>query len=162
MVATPIAPSSRYYRPGTTKLYVADPIAAFGEPTRADLDGATDVSGEVAEITGFMVVSASIETPDFGTRFTSKIPSAVTADDSSLIFYADVTSADIRALLQRDQEYDLFFLDEGDVAAQLMDQYRVRVASVPKLRDRDEAARTQVDFTIVREPAENIAIPAAV
>lgn len=162
MAATPMAPTVRYFRPGTTKFLFADTVADKQSPTRAEIDAATDLSAEVAEINGFQVTSASADTPDFGGRFISKIPGDITADDSSLVTYADATSVDIRTVLTRDDAGFVIIMDEGDVPTQLMDVYPVRVASTPKLRPRSDPARIQVDFTITSEPAENVAIPAAV
>lgn len=162
MVATPMTPTQRYFRPGTTIVLWVETIADKGAPTRTEIDAGVDLSAEVAEINGFQVMSASLDTPDYGSRFTSKIPGAITADDSSLITYADFTSVDIRAVLSRDDNGFVVIMDEGDVATQLMDVYPARVASVPKLRARDDPARIQVDFTITSEPAENVEIPSAV
>lgn len=159
MAATPMAATTRYFRPGTTKVYWLDTLADYTAPTRSELDAGTDLSAEVQEINGFQVTSASVDTPDFGSRFASKIPGMITADDSALITYADATSVDIRSVLSRDDNGYVVIMDEGDVAGQLMDIYPARVASTPKLREREDAARIQADFTLTQEPAENVTIP---
>ncbi|MQB00554.1 MAG: hypothetical protein GEU78_09725 [Actinobacteria bacterium] len=162
MAATPMASTSRYFRPGTTVIYWVETISDKSAPTRIELDAGTDLSGEVAEIEGFEVVSETLETPDFGSRFASKIPGMITADDSALLTYADQTSADIRALLSRDDNGFIVIMDEGDVETQLMDVFPVRVSAVPKLRARSDPSQIRVQFTITSEPAENVEIPAAV
>lgn len=159
MAATPMAATSRYFRPSVTKVYWVDTIADPDNPTRSELDAGTDLSAEIAEINGFQVTSASVDTPDFGSRFVSKVPGDITADDSSLVTYADSTSVDIRTVLQRDDNGFVVIMDEGDVVGQLMDVYPVRVASTPKLRPRSDTARIQADFTVTSQPAENITIP---
>lgn len=162
MVATPMAATSRYFRPGVTKIYIVDDIADIDSPTRAELDAGTDVSGEVMEIEGFQVTSNTLDTPDFGSRFTSKIPSDVVADDSALMTYADSTSVDIRTVVTRDQNTFVVIMDEGDEESLLMDVFPARVSATPKLRARSDPAQIRVQFTITSEPAENVAIPAAV
>lgn len=159
MAATPMAATSRYFRPGVTKVYWVETLTDYENPTRSELDAGTDLSAEVAEINGFQVTSASVDTPDLGSRFTAKIPGAITADDSSLVTYADTTSVDIRSVLVRDDNGFVVIMDEGDIVGQLMDVYPARVASTPKLRAREDPARIQADFTITKVPAENITIP---
>lgn len=162
MPTPPIQASERYFRPGVTKVYFVPTLADYNNPTRTEMDAGTDLSPEIASIEGFTVTSGTIDTPDLASRFTSKIPARITADDSALNLYADKTDADVRTLLPRDTTGFVLFLDGGDVPTQLMDVYPVTVASAPKLRDLENAAQIRVQFTITREPAENVAIPATV
>lgn len=159
MVATPMAATSRYFRPGVTVIYIVDTIADINAPTRVELDAGTDVSGEVMEIEGFQVVSNTLDTPDFGSRFTSKIPSDIVADDSALLTYADSTSVDIRSVIARDDDTFVVIMDEGDTAGLLMDVFPVRVSATPKLRARSDPAQIRAQFTVTSEPAENVTIP---
>lgn len=160
MAATPMAATTRYFRPGTTVILWVDTIADKNAPTRVEIDAGTDLSAEVFQINGFQVSSAALPTPDFGSRFSSSIGGEITAPDSSLVTYADVTSVDIRTVISRDDNGFIVIMDEGDVATQLMDVYPVRVGSVGKLRPREDPARHQSDFFVTSEPAENVAIPA--
>lgn len=159
MAATPMAATSRYFRPGVTKIYIVDTIADINAPTRVELDAGTDVSAEVAEIEGFQVTSNTLDTPDFGSRFSSKIPSDIVADDSALITYADSTSVDIRSVVTRDQNTHVVIMDEGDTVGLLMDVFPVRVSATPKLRARSDPAQIRAQFTVTSEPAENVTIP---
>lgn len=159
MPATPMAPTKRYFRPGITVIYWVETIVDKSAPTRLELDAGTDLSAEVAEIEGFQVTSETLETPDFGSRFASKIPGMITADDSALITYADNASDDIRVVLNRDDAGFVVIMDEGDTSTNLMDIFPARVAAVPKLRARSDPAQIRVQFTITSEPAENVAIP---
>ena len=70
--------------------------------TRAEINAGTDLTAEIAEMSGFTVTSDSVDTPDLSNRFTAKIPGRITADDSSISFYASSTSADVRTVLPRD------------------------------------------------------------
>lgn len=160
MVATPMAATSRYFRPGITKIYIVDTIADKTAPTRVELDSGTDVSAETMEIEGFQVTSNTLDTPDYGSRFTSKIPSDVVADDSALVTYADSTSVDIRTVIARDDNVFVVIMDEGDTAGLLMDVFPVRVSATPKLRARADPAQIRAQFTVTSEPAENVTIPA--
>lgn len=161
MPATPITETTRYFSRGVTKCYflttVADTVVG---PTRAELDAGTDLSPEIMEIEGWTVESQSIETPDLATEFTGSIPGSTSADDSSITFYASEDGVDVRTLLPRGTPGFVVWLDGGDVAANLMDLYPVRVASQGKTRTvDDDAATIVINFSITREPTENIAVP---
>jgi hypothetical protein len=158
MPATAMAAASRYFQPGTTKVIVIPSIASLSAgATRAEINAGTDVSGDVAAINGFTINSAQLDTPDLGKRFTSRIPARLTADDSSVTFYADVTGADIRAVLTRDQNTYLGIMDGGDVVGRKADYFSVVVSSVGKVRDMEDAPRLTVSFSI-KDYGENKSI----
>lgn len=162
MPPTAITASIRYFRPGTTKVYWVTTMATYTTPTRSEINAGKDLSGEISEINGFQVTSASIDTPDLGTRFASKIPGRISADDSSISFYASSTGfTDARSVLPRDTTGFLVIMDAGDVTTTgRMDVYPCTVGSVPKMRSLEDPAQVQVQFYITRVPAEDIVIPA--
>jgi hypothetical protein len=161
MPATPIAATTRYINPGTTKVYFCTTIANKTAPTRAELNAGTDLTREIREVEGFSTSSEQVESPDMDTRFTSVIPGRISADDSSLTFYADTTGSDARSLLPRDAAGFVVWLDGGDVAGRRMDVYPVRVSSQSKARSAEgsDPATVQISFAITSEPAENVVIP---
>lgn len=160
MPATAAPAATRYFQPGTTKVVVLPSIASLATgATRAEINAGTDVSGDVAAINGFQVNSNQIDTPDLGGRFTKRVPGRLAADDSSITFYADVAGADIRTVLQRDQNTHIGIMDGGDVAGRKADYFKVTVASVGKVRDMEDAPRLNVTFTIT-DYGENKTIPA--
>jgi hypothetical protein len=159
---TAITPSVRFFRPGTTKVYWVTTIVTYTAPTRVEINLGKDLSGEIAEITGFTVVSDTIPTPDLGTAFVPKIGGRINADDSSLNFYATSTGfTDARSVLPRSTTGFLIIMDGGDVSTTgRMDVYPATVTSVPKLRALEDPAQVQVTFAITRVPAEDVVIPA--
>lgn len=162
MSATPITASTRYFLPGTTKVYIVPVIADFDAgPTRIELDAGTDISEEIAAINGWAITSAQVPTPDLGKRFVSNVNGRLTAAESGFTCWADKAGEDIRAILSLDMETNVVFLDGGDVAGQLMDAYKVSVSSVSKLREIEAAGRVSATFSI-RDFNENIAVPATV
>jgi hypothetical protein len=160
MVATPIAASTRYIPPGTRAYYWVPTIANKAAPSRAELDAGTDLTGEVAEVSGFQTTSESTDTPDLGSRFTSKIPGRITADDSSITLYADEGSQDVRQLLPRDTAGFIVQFPEGDVTGRTMDVFPVKVSSAPKDTSIEDPGKVMVQFTVTSEPAENVTVPA--
>jgi len=161
MAPTPLTATLRYIPPGTRKVYWLTTIASYATAvTRAEINAGTDLTAEIAEMSGFSVTSASTETPDLSTRFTAKIPGRITADDSSISFYASSTSADVRTVLPRDTAGFVIILPEGDVPTQKMDVYPAKVASTAVDTAMEDPEKINVAFTITKVPALNLTIPA--
>lgn len=161
MAAPAITASTRYFDPETTKVYFVATIASKAAPTRLELDAGTDLSPEIADLSGWVISGEDVATPDLGTRFTSNIPGREAADDSSLTLYADDGGADARTIMPAGTNGFIVWLDGGDVTANKMDVYPVRVRSVGKMRNlQNEAAKLQFQFSITSKPASNVAVPA--
>lgn len=160
MSATPITASTRYYRMGVSKAIWAPTLANYQSPTRSEINAGTDLSNEIAATAGWEVTGNTEDTPALGSVFIGKVPSTTTAGDSSLTMYADSTSVDVRTLLARGSSGYIIWMWEGDVATQLMDVFPVRVTSTPKVSDISSVAQITVNFAVLKEPAENVAIPA--
>lgn len=157
-----LAATNRFFQPEVSKIYFLPTIADTTKiPTRVEITAGTNLSAEIADISGFQVKSNMIDTPDLASRFVSQIPGRTQADASSITFYADVTGTDVRQTLPRGQAGYLVFMDGGDVTTQKMDVYPIRVASVGKVRAAgDKAFQLTIDFAITSTPAEDVAIPA--
>jgi len=162
MAATPITPVNRYWPVGTTRWLWVPTIANYlVAVTRAEINAGTDLSGEVNDLDGWTVTSGTIDTPDVNSRFRSKIPGPIEAEDSSLTLYADPSGSDVRTLLPRDTTGYVVRLDGGDIAGRKMSVFPVKVASQNKLMGVDEeAGRIEISFTITGIPAEDLTIPA--
>lgn len=160
MSASPITASTRYYRMGVSKAIWVPTLATYQSPTRSEINAGTDLSNEIAAAGGWEVTGNTEDTPALGSVFIGKVPSTTTAGDSSLTMYADETSVDVRTLLSRNSSGYIVWMWEGDVAGQLMDVFPVRVTSTPKVSDISSVAQITVNFAVLHEPAENVAIPA--
>ncbi|CAG6392776.1 hypothetical protein NMG29_06655 [Streptomyces cocklensis] len=160
MSATPISQSTRYYRQGISKVLWVPSIATLSAPSRAELNAGIDLSPEISASSGWEVTGNTEDTNALGSRFTGKVPSNTTAGDSSLTFFADATSVDVRTVLLRGDFGNVVWMDEGDVVNYLMDVFPVQVTGVPKQRDISAVAGIMVNFATLREPAENVSIPA--
>jgi hypothetical protein len=159
MVATPIAATSRYIPPGTTRYYWVASISNYLSPTRSELNAGSDLTAEVQAVSGFATNSDQQDTPDLGSRFVSKIPGRITADDSSITLYASSNSSDARTLMPRDSAGYIVIFPEGDVTSQKMDVFPVKVTGVPKSRDVENPASMTFQYAITKIPAENVTIP---
>lgn len=159
---TALPKTNRYIMPGVSKVYylpaVNDPVAG---PTRQEITAGTDLSAEIADIAGFSTTTNMVDTPDLGSRFTSQIPGRVSAETSSLTIYADRGGDDVSAVLPRDTEGYIYFMDGGDVPGDKADLFEVTVSSNSKTRSADGAVVRVVTFAITTEPREGLVIPAA-
>jgi hypothetical protein len=161
MAAPSIAASTRYINVGTTVVYWVASIGTKSAPTRGELNAGTNLVAENSASSGWSVKTDLVETPTMSTRFTSKIPGRIIADDSSLTMYMDLGGVDARQLMPVDANGFVVWMDGGDVTGRKCDVYPVRVASHGKTRSVDgkDAAQIEVMFSITDQPAENITIP---
>lgn len=162
MVAEPLNSTTRYIPPGTRQYYWVDTIADKSAPTRTELDAGIDLTSETASVEGFQVTSESVDTPDYNSRFTSKVPGMTSADDSSATLYMSQDSDDARSELERGDNGFFVIFPEGDdegANGATMDVFPVRISAVSKQNAMEDPAQMQVQFTVTSEPEENIDVP---
>lgn len=160
MAASSISASTRYINKGVTKFLWVESISSLSAPTRQELDAGTDLSNEIQEIEGWVVESASVETPDLGSTFTGSIPGSTSAEDSSITMYADLGGTDVRDVISRGDNGYMVIMDGGDIAGRTMDVFPARVGSLGKNRSvDDDPATITISFYITDEPVEDLAIP---
>lgn len=158
-----LATSERFFQPETSKVYFVPTIASTAlEYTLVERDAGVDLTGEIADISGWNITSAMIATPDLGSKFNSQIGGRTSVDASSITFWADKSGVDARAELPRETTGYIVFADGGDTAGYMSDVFPVSVTSVGKLRSvGDNAFQVTITFAVTAEPLEDYAIPAA-
>lgn len=159
MPPTPLTPTTRYFPPGIRKVYWVPTIANYLAPTRAEINSGTDLSAELSAMTGWSVTSATVDTPDMGSRFTSQVPGRLTSATNDLTLYNSQNSNDGRTLLVRDTNGFIIVLWEGDVAGQKMDVFPVRVSSSAPDSATENPGATVFSFAATKLPAINVVIP---
>lgn len=96
------ATGGRFFRRGITKVWWVPTIAsATLIPTAAEVNAGTDMTCDIAEISGFTFENQPIQTPDFCATFTPTIPGEDTAADSSFVFYEEKTTNPLQATLAK-------------------------------------------------------------
>lgn len=160
MAATPLAATDRFFAKKVTKIVYVSALANKSAPTRSEINGGKEMSGQVSEVNGFGTTGNLIDAPDYGTTFTSKIPGPTEAPDSSLKLYQSRDTNDIRRLLPRGTTGYIIIMWGGDVPTQLMDVFPVTVSAVTKSIPNNAAADVTIAFAITSEPAEDVVIPA--
>lgn len=160
MAPTPLMKTSRHIPQGTSKYYWLPVVAALTLiATRAEIDGGTDLTAEIAAVTGFSTTGAVVDTPDAASRFVSRVPGLITPDDSSISYYGSKDGEDAGTFFTRDQTGFLLFCDGGDVPTQPAEIFPVTVTSVSRARDLTAARLVMVSYAITAEP-QIIDIPA--
>lgn len=162
MPATAIASVNRYWSVGVNKWIWCPSIANKSAPTRAEINAGTDLTGEVAATEGWKTTSEQIEAPDANNRFKPKIPGAITADDSSITYYADPSGADARAVMPRDTTGFMLRMGGGDVPGRKMDVFPATVSAIGKEfgGTEEDPAKVTIEYSITSVPAEDVTIPA--
>lgn len=158
---TALPAASRFFQPEIAK-YVFIPTIASETlvATGPEIAAGDDITDDIADVSGWMVQSNQIDTPDMGTRFVGQIGGRTSAPASSITFYGDREGVDARAAMPRDTEGFMYIADGGLVAANKADVFPVKVSSVGKVRSTgDQAFQVTITYAITAEPAEDVAIP---
>lgn len=162
MPATSIAAPTKYTDRGVTDYVWMTTCANYLSPTRSEINAGTSLKLVVNDASGWNVNSEQIDTPNLADRFTTKIPGAISAEDSSLTVYSSKTGTDAGTLMPQDSSGYVLVLHGGDVAGQKMDVWPVTVASVSRqMAIAGDAANVKViTFSPTSVPAINVTIPA--
>lgn len=162
MPATPLPAVTRYLPPGRRKFYWLTAIANPGAPTRAELNAGTDVSPQVSTVTGFNLVTDTVDVTPLGSSFVTLLPTTVDAaigGVNELLFYAASNSQDVRTVFPIGTTGYIVFLYEGDVATQLCEVWPAVVNAMYFEQDKTLAGSIHVQFTITSQPSQNVTIP---
>lgn len=151
----------RFFRRGKSKIYIV-PLVAGVSPTNAELTAGTDVSGDVAAISGFGLTNAPITTPDLGTAFNSQIEGEDTAEDCSLTFYDDDGVGVLRDLLAKGTECAVVLMPYGKIVGKRCEVWRVKSTGFNDQWAMDAtAAQAVVTFAVQETPSQDSVIPTA-
>lgn len=159
---TPLAATTRYIPAGKRRVVFVPTIAAKSAPTSVEITAGTDVTAEMNAISGFDTTSSMVDVPDFGTRYTAKVPGMGSSGDSSITLYCSDSASDARTLLVQDLTGYIVIFPEGIVTGRKCNVYPVTVMSSTIEQVAPDAPATMlVSFAVTSVPAVNIAIPTA-
>jgi hypothetical protein len=157
---------ARFIRRGKAKIYFLPTIAAATLlPTDAEITAGTDLTARIADMSGWMLDSAAVNTPDMASRFVSNIPGETTVAASSITFYADdAAAADaIKTALATDTEGFIYIAHSGRATGKTADTFPARVSSIGnEYSVGNDPARFVVNFAATAEPVIDGAQPATV
>ena len=93
---------ARFMQMGTERFYWLLTIASYTTAlTVAEVTAGTEVTGQMAELTGFSFDNTPIDTPDMSTALITKIPGEDSIADCSLTFYEDKLANPIKTALSK-------------------------------------------------------------
>lgn len=168
MAGTPLNPTNRYIPQGTREfLWVPDGgIANMASPTRVELEAGTNLTHEIADFAGWSQASDFVDAADLGSRVVPQIPGIIKIAASTLSFWADDASNDIRTVLPQDTRGYIVHFPEGDGPAHggpgtRMDVWKVQVGSESVEGKIVDPSQRMVSFGILTQPKVNVLIPAA-
>lgn len=157
---------ARFMRKGKTKVYFVPTIANKAAPTVAEITAGTALTGQIAEMNGFMFSNSPIDTPDMSTAFVNKIPGEDSVDDSNIVFYEDDSSDVLRTALAKGSNGHIVIFPKGTAgaspaAADKAEVWPVTIASNSRQYTADnEAAKFQVVFATTAPPTDPATIAA--
>ena len=160
MPPSPLTVTTRYTPTGTRKYYWITTASSYLTPTRAELNAGTDLTAEIAEVSGFTLSADTADTPDLSSGFVSSVPARIKAEDSEIVFWASSTAADARTVFPRGTAGYIILLPEGDVAGQKMEVWPAKVSSMYIDQNMEDPGRIHVQFSVTKVPAQNVTIPA--
>lgn len=155
----------RYFRRGKSKILFALEVAELETPDASEIDGAEDLSADVAEVTGFELSNDPIGTPNLQDQFTPQIDGEDTVPSSSLTFYdrdadGDGTPTEIRVALEKGTTGYLIFAPYGIVDGGRCEVWPVKSNGVnDQWSIGNEAARFNVPFSVREVPEQNATLP---
>lgn len=137
---------SRFFRRGKSKVYWVPTLASLTSPSAAEINAGTNMTAQVADISGFEFSNSPIPTPDLASTFTSTIPGEDTAQEPQLMFYEDDTTNALQATLAKGTVGHVVIFYKGTVGAS------------PASADRAEVWRTQStgpyrEYSLGNDPA---------
>lgn len=158
-----ITASTRFTDQATTVVYWLPSIAATNlTPTRLEMNAGTNLTPELNDLSGWTIESEQIDTQSMAESFRSRIPGSTSSPDSSITFYTSKTGNDVRVLLPRGTSGYVMFCDGGDVSGYKAEVYPVTVTSNGVMRSAtaQDASKVEVGFSITRQPAQGVTVPA--
>lgn len=129
-------------------------------PILSEIDGATDLSCQIAAQAGWTESTTFTETPDQCSQVAGKIPDGVTLDDSSITFYGAKNGEDAGDFFSRGMSgfvAQAWYGLEEDLP---WDIFATEVGSVSMTPDITGAQQITVSFALTAEPLRRLVIPA--
>lgn len=152
----------RFFRRGKSRiLFLAGGVATPGTIARADITAAVDLSTDIADIAGFELSNAPIDTPNLADEFTPQIDGEDTVATSTLTIYDRDDSEVHRNALEKGTAGDVLMLPYGDITGKRAEIWPAKVTGTnDNWTVGAEAARFTSGFAIVATPTQNAAVPA--
>ena len=150
MARTVLAAGTIYRSDRSESVYIITAGVASGilVPSQAELDASTtyEVTGAIAEVTGFEVLEQTSKQPIMGsTGFPIVLAGPLDVADSMLTFLADKLGVDITSILDPDDIVHVVFAPNADTAASYLECWKTTVGRLARPKQfGGETARVKV------------------
>ena len=146
--------AGKFFRRGITKVKFLPAIAsALLVPTAPELTAGTDLTVDLAEVSGWQLTNSPIPVPSMADKFTSQIEGEDTVADSSLTFYDRDDAEVIRDVLAKGVVGYIVIAPYGFTAAKRLQVYYCSSTGVnDEFSVGNDAARFMVGFAIKSTP----------
>lgn len=148
---------ARFFRRGVSKVYYLPAVAAPSTgPTNAEITAGSELTNDIAEISGFQLQNSPIATPDLQSTFTKTIVGEDTTDTSTMTFYDTDGSATHRTTLAKGTAGFICLMPYGTAATKRIETWPIRSTGVnDEWTVGNDPARFIVGFAITDVPSQN-------
>lgn len=162
-------PNTRYFKPGTTKVYFVPTIAsATLIATAAEVIAGSSLNGTttvplLADLEGFTYANAPIDVPDWTDTFVGKVPGRDQSVDSTLHFYDWTTTNTLRTTLAKGTTGYIVIFNAGlagatPAAGDKADVWPIISTGPAKDYSATEAAKWHVGIAASARPALDVTL----
>ncbi len=125
------------------------------------MNAGTDLTGQVAAISGFTLPRDVIDVTPLGSQFTVLVNSTidVVSQINEIILFATSASNDARFLIPTGTVGFVVFLFEGDITSQFCEVWPANVNTFYFEQDMETPGEIHFQFTIMALPSQNVPIP---
>lgn len=146
---------ARFFRREKSKVTFAPTLTSQTSPTVTELNAATPLDLQMADISGFNFQNSPIATPDFASSFTPTIPGEDTAGDPTIVFYDDDTAVTIRTALAKGTAGFVVLCPYGRTATKRCEVWPVISTGYnDQWTAGNEAAKAEVKFAVTAAPKQ--------
>lgn len=150
----------RYFARGISQWFFLPSVSNPAAPTSSEITAGTEITDDMAEISGWDFQSNPIKTPNLKDAFTPQIPGEDTVGNSEVTFYDRNPSSDIRTLLPKGTTGYILMMPYGDTATRRAETWHVEVQSVSGIFSvGNDPARFKVTFGVLDPPEQEAVLP---
>jgi hypothetical protein len=151
---------TRFMRKGTTKFFLVPTLSTYPASAHGDWSAATDLTGQIATVTGFDFKNVPIKVPDMSTAFVSQIGGEDDTTDSSFEFYElkggtdTIKAAQTKGLVCFIGIFNTGIAGSVPAAAEVCDIWPVVCTARANIYSAgNEAAKYRVNYAVTAAPA---------
>lgn len=151
---------ARFFRRGVSQIRFLPAVSNAALPSSGEISAGTDLTPEVADISGYMLENKPIETPDLKTTFDTQINGPDQTADSKITFYDQDNSATIRVALAKGANGFILLAPYGMGTGKRAEIWPVRSTGVNDEWDLGaKAAHYVVGFAVTALPTQTATLP---